>query len=64
MLPPLRTVPAARGRCAAHRDRPESERGSYFNLRNGALGRVCPGRRWPGRGRERLHRARARPRRL
>src|ERR1700730_14502615 len=30
------------GRRAAHRDRPESERGSYFNLRNGALGRVCP----------------------
>src|SRR5215831_6983916 len=26
---------------AAHRDRLESERGSYFNLRSGALGRVC-----------------------
>src|SRR5262249_49572977 len=28
-------------RRAAHRDRLESERGSYFNLRTGALGRVC-----------------------
>jgi len=33
-------MPAAQP-AAAHRDRLESERGSYFNLRTGALGRVC-----------------------
>src|SRR2546430_12336599 len=42
MLPPSSTGPTGRKRRAAHRDRPEGERGSYFNLRNGALGRVCP----------------------
>src|SRR5262249_17622847 len=41
MLPPSRTMPAAQPG-AAHRHRPKSERG-YFNLRTGALGRVCAG---------------------
>src|SRR5262249_29704363 len=40
MLPPLRACLPRKER-AAHRDRLESERGSYFNLRSGALGRVC-----------------------
>src|SRR5262249_22887042 len=37
----LRTRCLPSKEAAAHRDRLESERGSYLNLRTGALGRVC-----------------------
>jgi hypothetical protein len=41
MLPPLRTMPAAQGGARPIAIALASERGSYFNLRTGALGRVC-----------------------